>query len=159
VLPGVSGPRPARWIVCEDGREYLERFVRFLGGEFEFGHALDGEALLGRLGEGPAGVILDLDFRRTPPERLVDEAGRSGAAPPEGRRRALAESQGVLILRLLRARGHGAPVILFADFDDPGQAAFLEETLGPLSIAPSHEGILETAERMRRALPGPGTPG
>jgi hypothetical protein len=158
MLPGVSAG-PARWIVCEDGREYLERFVRFLGGEFEFAHALDGEALLERLAEGPAGVILDLDFRRTPPERLVDEAGRSGgqtgAAVPEGRRRALSESQGVLILRLLRARGHGAPVILFADFDDPGQAAFLEETLGPLSIAPSHEGILDTAERMRRAGPRP----
>jgi hypothetical protein len=41
-------------------------------------------------------------------------------------------------------------VILFADFEDADQAAYLETTLAPLSIAPSHEGLLETAARMQR---------
>lgn len=141
-----------RWLICEDGREYLDRFVRFLGAEFDFAHALDGEALLERLAEAPAaGVILDLDFRRTPPERLVDEGGQSGAALADARRRVLAERQGVLILRLLRARGYAGPVILFADFEDQDQAAYLEETLGPLRVAPGHEGLRETAEHMKRS--------
>ena len=30
-----------RWIVCEDGDEYLSRFRRFLGDEFEFAPARD----------------------------------------------------------------------------------------------------------------------
>ena len=33
-----------------------------------------------RAGGAPSGVLLDLDFRRTPSERLVDEQGRSGQA-------------------------------------------------------------------------------
>ena len=33
-----------RFIVCEDGREYLDRFTRFLGDDFTFVPALDFEA-------------------------------------------------------------------------------------------------------------------
>jgi hypothetical protein len=63
-----------RFVVCEDGREYLDRFTRFLGDEFVFVPALDFAAARAAAA-GADGVLLDLDFRRTPPDRLVDEHG------------------------------------------------------------------------------------
>lgn len=164
MLPGVIKPC---WLVCEDGSEYLDRFTRFLAGDFDFVHATSAQALIDRItgqtpgqtsgpicGQGPrpfAGVILDLDFRRTPREQLVDEDGRDGAALSDEQRRRLSESQGILILRLLRARGIALPVILYADLDDAGQAAYLEQAHAPLAIVPSHEGLRETAARMKAA--------
>lgn len=140
------------WIVCEDGSEYLERFRRFLDGEFDFAAAGDGEAALAALSSSSpraTGVILDLDFRRTRLERLVDEQGERRATLPEAERRRLAESQGILILRLLRQRGCVAPALLCADLDDASQVEYLERALAPLSIVPSHEGLREIAARMR----------
>ena len=146
MLPGV---RPM-WLVCEDGDEYHDRFSRFLDGEFRFGRAGDAAALLDALAAEPAcGVILDLDFRRTSPERLVDADGRAGMARSPGELKQLAATQGILILRLLRARGHRVPVLLYADLDDAEQASWLESTLGPLAIVPGHEGLVQTAARMR----------
>jgi len=144
MLPGL---KPV-WIICEDGTEYLDRFERFLGSRFHFVPALDGAALLAALAQTARGVILDLDFRRTPSDRLVDEYGRTGLAAPQEQRRQLASQQGILLLRLLRARGFATPVLLYADLDDADQGAYLERTLAPLSIVPSHEGLLETAARM-----------
>ena len=146
------GDPPVRplWIVCEDGSEYIERYARFLDGEFAFAAAGDAAEVMSVAGERkPGGVILDLDFRRTPPERLVDEEGRTRDALPEAERRRLAASQGLLILRALRARGLATPVILCADLDDAEQIAWLTETYAPLAIVPSHEGLVETAARMR----------
>ena len=93
-----------RWIVCEDGDEYLSRFRRFLGDEFDFAPARDLREAL-REAEGAAGLLLDLDFRRADPAALVDEAGAVRARLAAGERRRLSEVQGVLILRALRARG------------------------------------------------------
>lgn len=151
VEPGASESLPL-WIVCEDGTEYLERYARFLGQHFRFGHAADGPALLAALadGEGAEGVLLDLDFRRTPAERLVDEDGRTDPALPGERQRRLAGHQGILILRLLRNSGFSVPVLLCADLEDREQASYLERTLAPLLIVPSHEGLLELAAKMRR---------
>ena len=59
------------------------------------------------------------------------------------RRRRLAETQGILILRQLRAAGVALPAILFADLDDAGRADYLQRTLGPLAIGSSHLGIRE----------------
>lgn len=143
MLPGVK----PLWIVCEDGTEYLLRFERFLSAEFRFAAAPDAGALLD-LAPSAQGVLLDLDFRQTPPDKLVDEHGVRNADLAEEIRRRLAATQGILILRLLRARGFSTPVILCADLD-ADQAAYLEQTLGPLQIAPSIEGLARTAERMR----------
>src|SRR5260221_10818278 len=88
---GAEDARPL-WLVCEDGAEYLDRFRRFLDAEFRFAPAPDAATLLSALaGEAGAGVgvILDLDFRRTPPEHLVDEDGRSGRGLPDEQRRRL----------------------------------------------------------------------
>ena len=151
MLPRVTGEvQGPLWIICEDGREYIDRFARFLDGEFRFAHATDAAALDALLASGDAaGIILDLDFRRTPGELLVDEAGLTHDAPADALRRRLAETQGLLILRRLRARGVTLRVLLFADLADASQAAWLEETLAPLAIVPGREGLAQTAARMR----------
>ena len=101
--------------------EYLERFRRFLGDAFDFCPAHDfSEAHAAAAGAD--GLLLDLDFRRTPPERLVDERGPAPAPLDAGTRARLAETQGILILRRLRAAGVALPAILFADLDDADSA-------------------------------------
>jgi len=149
MLPDLMEPRP-RFVVCEDGTEYRERFQRFLGDAFVFSPAGDFETALAAAA-GANGLLLDLDFRRTPPERLVDERGAAPRELDAGSRRRLTETQGILILRQLRAHGVTLPALLFADIDDTEQARFLERTLAPLTIAPYRLGIVEVAALMRAA--------
>ena len=137
-----------RFIVCEDGNEYLDRFRRFLGEEFDFVVAHD-HAQASAVIEGAAGLLMDLDFRRTPADRLVDERGALAGTLDDGTRRRLAETQGILILRQLRATGVSLPAILFADLDDSERARFLERTLAPLTVAGSQLGLRDIAALMR----------
>ena len=143
----MTAPR-LKLVVCEDGREYLERFQRFLGESFDFLPAHDFAEAHAAAGMAD-GLLLDLDFRRTPGERLVDEQGNVPGALDAGTRARLSETQGILILRGLRARGVGLPAVLFADLDDPTQVAFLERTLAPLTIADSRRGLTEIAALLR----------
>lgn len=138
-----------RWIVCEDGNEYLSRFQKFLGHEFEFVPAGDLEDVLRAL-PGAAGLLLDLDFRRADPAGLVDESGTARTRLAAGERSRLAEVQGVLILRALRGRGVGLPALLCADLDDPAQARRLEQELAPLAIVPGNEAVARIGDRLRR---------
>jgi hypothetical protein len=138
------------FVVCEDGTEYLDRFQRFLGDAFTFVPVRDFAAARDAAA-GAQGVLLDLDFRRTPAERLVDERGPAPQPLDAGTRGRLAEQQGILILRQLRAARITLPAILFADIDDPGQARFLTASLAPLTIAGSRLGIPEIAALMRAA--------
>ena len=100
--------------------------------------------------EPVVGLLLDLDFTRTPPDRLCDEMGGSAAALSTDERRRLAQTQGILVLRALRARGTRLPALLFADLDDAEQCAFLERWLAPLEIVPSTESLSGIARRLRR---------
>ena len=70
-----------------------------------------------------------------------------------GTRVRLAETQGILILRRLRAIGVALPAVLFADLDDAGQLAFLTRTLAPLTVAGSRLGIAEIATLLRATPP------
>jgi hypothetical protein len=140
--------RRPRFVVCEDGSEYLERFRRFLGDAFDLAPAHDYDEARAALA-GADGLLLDLDFRRTPPARLVDERGPAPPTLDAGTRARLAETQGILILRQLRAAGATVPAILFADLEDPAQARFLARTLAPLTIASSRLGLAEIAALMR----------
>jgi len=138
-----------RWIVCEDGDEYLTRFRRFLGHQFEFVPAGDLQDVL-RAAGGAAGLLLDLDFRRADPARLVDETGAARAQLAAGERTRLAEVQGVLILRALRGRGIVLPALLCADLDEAAQARQLEAELAPLAVVPGSEGVARIGERLRQ---------
>ena len=149
---------PPRFVVCEDGHEYTERFARLLGGSFRFeraGHYAQVRAAV--LSEpDPAGILLDLDFRRAPAETLIDESGAGspdGIWPEETRRR-LAEVQGILILRALRVAGVTLPALLFADIDDISQVRFLERTHAPLTIVSSRTALPEIA-RLLGGIAGP----
>jgi hypothetical protein len=134
-------------VVCEDGHEYLERFSRFLGAALELVRADDLPSALAACARGPRALLFDLDFSRLPAERLIDEAGQAGPRPRDESRR-LAQMQGILILRALRAAGVGAPALLFADLDDPTRVKFLEATLAPLSVVPSSEGMATIRARV-----------
>ncbi len=142
---------PPRFVVCEDGSEYLDRFTRFLGDDFVFIAARD-FAEARAAAAGADGLLLDLDFRRTPPDRLVDERGPAPPDLDDDRRRRLSETQGILILRQLRAAGVTLPAILFADVDDSERARFLERTLAPLTIGSSRLGIRDIAALLRAGL-------
>jgi hypothetical protein len=131
-------PNPSL-VVCEDGDEYTTRFSRLLGQEIVFERATCYAEALRLLHTGALGILLDLDFRRTPSADLVDEAGATCPTLSEGERRRLAEIQGILILRALRGAGIVAPAILFADLDDADRSTFLERTLAPLVILTSSE--------------------
>ena len=137
LLPGAAG---MRFVICEDGNEYSERFQRFLGKEFEFVRAASFPEALAAA-PGACGLLLDLDFKRA--AVLVDESG----APAS---RAAAEVQGILILRALRSREVKLPALLFADLDDAGRVALLESELAPLEIISSSESLPRIAERLRK---------
>jgi hypothetical protein len=153
--------------VCEDGDEYRERFCRFFGDEFSFVRVQDRAAALAACAQRPIGILFDMDFRRLPPDRLVDEAGASGVARTQDDVRRLAEMQGALILRALRSAGVTTPALLFVDLDDPARARFLERTLAPLVVVTSGEALSAIATRLRAwAIPSaplrsplPGPPG
>jgi hypothetical protein len=144
----VSAVNKLRFIVCEDGNEYLERFRRFLGDEFDFVAAHDYAQACDVI-DGATGLLMDLDFRRTPVDRLIDERGAVGNVADDGTRRRLVETQGILILRQLRATGVALPAILFADLDDSARERFLERTLAPLTVAGSQLGLRDIAALMR----------
>jgi hypothetical protein len=136
-------------LVCEDGDEYLQRFCRFFGEEFAFRQVQDHAAARAACAERPIALLLDMDFRRVPAERLVDEQGASGGGRGADEVRRLAGIQGALILRALRAGGVAVPAALFVDLDDPARARYLEETLAPLVVVPSGEGLAALAGRLR----------
>jgi hypothetical protein len=152
----VRAPDPPHFLVCEDGHEYTERFARLLGGQFRFQRASCFAEALAAAGPDTAGLLLDLDFRRTPPEHLIDENGASSAHPAETRRQ-LAEVQGILILRALRAGGKTQPALLFADIDDADQVRYLERTLAPLTVVSSRTALPDIARLLARisAHPSP----
>jgi hypothetical protein len=97
---------------------------------------------------GAAGLLLDLDFRRLAPSELVGEAGPVNHKPTAAESAQWAAAQGILILQYLRRRGITLPALLFADLDDPAQASFLEQTLAPLSVVGSREGLGALAARL-----------
>jgi hypothetical protein len=130
-----------RFLICEDGNEYANRFSRFLRGEFEF-VAARSFAEASTFSHGCSGLLFDLDFRRTARELYVDESGEPN---PHGE----AGVQGILILRALRSRGVRLPALLFADFDDDERVKRLENELQPLKVIPSSEGLPSIAKLLR----------
>ena len=152
-----SGPK---FLVCEDGHEYSERFQRLLGDVFTFVRVASFAEVMAAVraeaadaGDGPMGLLLDLDFRRVDPAVLVDDQGLVGGARLDGERRRLAAVQGILILRALRGAGVKLPALLFADLADEEQRAFIEQSLAPVKVMTSNEGIGAIAMALKQLLP------
>jgi hypothetical protein len=141
------------FLVCEDGDEYTQRFERFLHREFRFLRVPGGrsaEAAARR--EQAAGLLVDLDFRRLPPGDLFGELGPPDSPPTPEERARWSAAQGILVLQHLRRCGIALPALLFADLDDRGQITYLEQTLAPLSVVSSREGLAQLAARLRRLV-------
>jgi len=145
----LGATRP-RYVVCEDGREYIERFERFLGADFDFVSASDYATLLARLEQDRAicGILLDLDFRRAEKSQLVDERGQSVAHLGQQALSQYTANQGIFILASLRERGIVKDVLLFADIDGAQHATYLTRTFAPVELIPSHVGLKELKERL-----------
>jgi hypothetical protein len=143
------------FVVCEDGEEYTQRFERFLGRQFRFRRVADGASAETAVKTEPAaGLLLDLDFRRLSPNRLVGESGPPSQPPTAEERSRWAATQGVLILSHLRRRDVVLPALLFADFDDATQVEFLERSYAPLAVVGSREGLAQLAARLQRMVAG-----
>jgi CheY-like chemotaxis protein len=146
---------PPLFLVCEDGDEYIRRFQRFLGHEFRFLRVASGaEAQAALALETISGLLLDLDFRRLPASELLGENGPLPSAPTTEERSRWSAMQGILILQHLRRQGIALAALLFADLDDAEQSAYLEETLAPLTVVSSREGLAQLAARLRLMTPG-----
>jgi hypothetical protein len=141
------------FLVCEDGDEYTQRFERFLYRDFRFLRVPGGQpAEAAARREQAAGLLVDLDFRRLPPADLLGEHGLPDKPPTSEERARWSAAQGILVLQHLRRRGIALPALLFADLDDREQVAYLENTLAPLSVVSSREGLAQLAARLRRLI-------
>ncbi|MBN1606832.1 MAG: hypothetical protein JW940_09365 [Polyangiaceae bacterium] len=143
-------PVRPRFVVCEDGDEYIQRFVRFLASRFEFVATRSHHELSDRLGSSQpvAGILLDLDFRRTPLADLIDEKGQALACAASQVQHNLIAQQGICILAALRREGCPTPAILFADLESPAQNDYLTGRLGPLEVVPSSVGLGELSTKL-----------
>ena len=138
-------------LVAEDGDEYTTNLDRFLGEEFRFVRAGDGEAALAAVAEGSIdAVFLDMRFDRA--ERLLGDLAalvRRFSGDEDRARRFLEDNQGTYVLAALRAAGCVLPVIFSYDFDgEPRRFANLSRRHGPLAYLNDTAGPAE----MRAAL-------
>jgi hypothetical protein len=141
-----------RFLVCEDGDEYIQRFVRFLASRFDFVASQSHRQLTEQLvsSRPVAGILLDLDFRRAPRSELIDERGQALASAASQVQHDLAAQQGICILAAVRREGCVTPAILFADIENPAQTDYLVRRLGPLEVVSSSVGLGELSEKLVR---------
>jgi hypothetical protein len=142
------------FVVCEDGTEYVDRFQRLLGLRFRFVRAGSFTEVSTALTRDAVGLLMDLDFRRTPAGVLVDESGRGDATRTDSERRRVSAVQGVLILRALRRQGVKLPALLFADLDDADQTVYLEAELAPLRVVRSSVGLHDISGALDQMVAG-----
>ena len=138
-----------RFLVCEDGSEYLERFERFFGAHYDFVRSQCASELVAHLTEHApvVAVLLDLDFRRTELSKLIDGEGQPLAHASNEERTRLITNQGIAILSHIRRNHDQTPVLLFADITS-AQHAFLEQRFSPLTIVPSHASLRDLQHQL-----------
>ncbi len=127
--------RRPRILVIEDGSEYVQNLTRFLGEDFDFVRAGDGQDALDQLGTGRFDAIfLDMKFDRAP--RLLGDLGalvERFVGDEDRARRFLIDNQGAYVLAALREAGHAEPVLFSYDFDgEPRRYRNLEGRYAPL---------------------------
>ena len=144
-------------LVAEDGHEYTTNLERFLGDEFRFVRAGDGEAALAAVAEGAFDAIfLDMRFDRA--ERLLGDLGalvRRFSGDEARARRFLEDNQGTYVLAALRAAGCPLPVIFSYDFDgEPRRFANLSRRHGPLAYLNDTAGPADMRDALKSAARG-----
>lgn len=144
-------------LVAEDGDEYTTNLDRFLGGEFRFVRAGDGDAALAAVAEeGFDAVFLDMRFDRA--QRLLGDLGalvRRFSGDEDRARRFLEDNQGTYVLAALRAAGCVLPVIFSYDFDgEPRRFANLSRRHGPLTYLNDTAGPAEMRSALLAAVGG-----
>jgi len=124
-----------RVLVVEDGHEYSDILGRYLGEEFHFSRAGDGQEALEMLeAELWHGVFMDMRFDRA--ERLLGDLDalmvRFGG-DQERARKFLENNQGTYIAEAIRSAGYGHPLLFSYDFDaEPTRLAHLQERYAPM---------------------------
>jgi CheY-like chemotaxis protein len=140
-----------RVLVVEDGHEYIETFGRYLGQEFEFVRAGDGDAALGLLStEDWHAVFLDMRFDRA--ECLLGDLDALEVRFHGDRERAkrfLEDNQGTYIAAAIRSAGYQHPLLFSYDFDsEPRRLAHLRERYAPLAYIGDTAGPAEVREAL-----------
>jgi CheY-like chemotaxis protein len=116
----MSGPRPLRVLIVEDGDEYLANLGTFVADGMEYLQAKSGQQACEMAGtHDPDLVYLDMRFDRIPEEELIGDfvqlTGRFNGDLARARR-FQQDNQGLFILKALRQAGFRKPVILSYDF-------------------------------------------
>ncbi|MBM4368755.1 MAG: hypothetical protein FJ102_21255 [Deltaproteobacteria bacterium] len=143
-----------RVLVVEDGFEYRDTLVRFLGEGFAVTRAGDGAEALGAVAAHDV-VLLDMRFDRVSPGQLLgdlaDTAERFNGDPVRARQ-FLEDNQGAYILAALRAAGHATPALFCHDFSgEPRRWAVLERKYAPVSWLPDNASPSLLRETIRAA--------
>jgi CheY-like chemotaxis protein len=142
-----------RILVIEDGVEYTETLVRFLGQAFAFVRAGSGPQALSRLATEPFdAVFLDMRFDRAPDGELlgsVDEVADRFNGDTVQARRFIEDHQGTYVLSALRDAGHAVPVLLSYDFTaEPRRWERLAVRYAPVEFLPDAASPTDVAARL-----------
>lgn len=161
-------PRPVL-LVVEDGTEYTDAFRALAGndagGSVEMVRAGDAAEAVRVLRERRVdGVLLDVVFDRTPPDRLAGDLEAEIRRFGGDRRRAerhLAENQGFyLFTELALLLPDGVPVVIAYDFSaEPERLAALRRKRAPLSGVADGTPISSVLENLLAPLTTGGTRG
>lgn len=150
--PGKQSQPIPTLLIVEDGDEYLEFFERHLVG-YRLLQAHDAAAAVELLESWAVDVIvMDLRFDRLERERLVGdvlEISRTRFGQDNDLTQAwryMADNQGYLILRKLRAEGFDEATLIIEELPER-QVQNLRRLYGPLSVVPEFD-----AKRIHRTI-------
>lgn len=140
-----------RVLVVEDGHEYIETYGRYLGEEFDFVRAGDGQTALSMLASDDwHAVFLDMRFDRA--ERLLgdlDALELRFHGDRERAKRFLEDNQGTYIAAAIRDAGYRHPLLFSYDFDsEPRRFSHLVERYAPVAYIGDTAGPSEVREAL-----------
>ncbi len=140
-----------RILLVEDGHEYIQTYDRYLGEEFEFVRAGDGETALALLNdEDWHAVFLDMRFDRA--EHLLGDLDALEIRFHGDRARAkrfLEDNQGTYIAAAIRGAGYRHPLLFSYDFDsEPRRFNHIQAQYAPVSYIGDTAGPADVREAL-----------
>lgn len=132
-------------LIIEDGFEYTDRAHQWLGEDFEFTRAGNGNEAMALIQETDFGLVyLDMNFNRIPADDLLgpwaEIVDRFGGDRDQARE-FLETHQGVYILAALREALCGLPVLISYDFSaEPKRWVHLRSRYKPLHYLSDNAG-------------------